>query len=152
MENPFKTYEPQFSIDERKILIGEALKKLRKAKGIQQKELGELLGIKQATYSGYESGRAEPPVELLVRLSYFYGVSMDFITQRDHRYRGVKDLISEVDGYEAELERLKTEAREKNVMSAEDAETVFGTYKKLLDVARALGNKAQEAEADTETE
>ena len=44
-ENPFAPYELQFSQQERKALVAEMIRELRKNKGYQQKEIAESLGI-----------------------------------------------------------------------------------------------------------
>ena len=43
--------------------------------------------MKQGTYSTYENGRTELPIEILVRLSYLYNIPIDAIVQRDRLYR-----------------------------------------------------------------
>ena len=53
------------------------IKYLRARKGLSQQGLADALGITRARYSKYEYGQAEPPLELLVRLSDYFGVSVD---------------------------------------------------------------------------
>lgn len=81
--NPFKPYERQFSNQDRKVLLAASLKNFRRAKGYNQKEVAELLGISTTTYSGYERAASEPDIETLVRISYLFGVSVDVLLQRD---------------------------------------------------------------------
>lgn len=62
----------------------ENFKKLRKNKGLTQKELcGELkkLGcdLAQNTYSQYETGKRLMPAEVLIKLTLFYETSADYI-------------------------------------------------------------------------
>ena len=63
-------------------MLNIILKELRKKKKISQKELSEILGIAQTTYAGYETGRHQPNLEILIKLSEFYSVSLDYITGR----------------------------------------------------------------------
>ncbi len=58
------------------------LKDLREDRDIKQKELAELLNIKQNTYSQYENGKREIPVEMLWKLADFYEVSIDYLIGR----------------------------------------------------------------------
>jgi transcriptional regulator with XRE-family HTH domain len=44
-----------------------------------QTETGKLLGIPQATYSGYEIGRSEPDIATLTRIANLYGVTLDYL-------------------------------------------------------------------------
>ncbi len=59
--------------------MGERLKYLRKEKNVSQQELATILHIKQNTYSQYERGKRQLPIELLIALARFYNVSTDFI-------------------------------------------------------------------------
>lgn len=58
------------------------LKDLREDKDVKQKELAELLNIKQNTYSQYENGKREIPLEMLWKLADFYDVSVDYLIGR----------------------------------------------------------------------
>ena len=65
------------------------LKKLRDDRDITQKELASYLHIKQNTYSQYENEQRQIPLSLLVQLSNYYDVSVDFIlglTECETRY------------------------------------------------------------------
>lgn len=44
--------------------LGEAMKAYRGREGLTQRQLGELLGVKQADISHLENGRTEPPPEV----------------------------------------------------------------------------------------
>lgn len=44
--------------------LGEAMKAYRGREGLTQRQLGELLGVKQADISRLENGRTEPPPEV----------------------------------------------------------------------------------------
>ena len=60
-------------------MIKLRLRDLREDKDITQKELAELLHIKQNTYAQYENGQREIPLALLVKLARYFNVSVDFI-------------------------------------------------------------------------
>ena len=55
------------------------IRDLREDKDLSQKNLAEILNISQSTYSRYESGYLDVPSEVLIALSIFYGVSVDYI-------------------------------------------------------------------------
>ena len=57
--------------------IGKKLKQLRLSKGVQTKELEDLLSVEQPTYSKYENGHLSPPPEKLILLAKFYNISLD---------------------------------------------------------------------------
>jgi DNA-binding XRE family transcriptional regulator len=53
--------------------------KARKEKNISQQDIAAFLHIKQNTYSQYENGKRQLPIEILISLARFYNVSTDFI-------------------------------------------------------------------------
>lgn len=55
------------------------LKKEREKAGYTATHFAALLGIKQNTYSSYETGRAEPPYSVLIQISQTLNVSIDFL-------------------------------------------------------------------------
>lgn len=55
------------------------LKDLREDSDLTQKEVAEMLHIRQNTYSQYENGQRQVPIECLILLSNFYKVSVDYI-------------------------------------------------------------------------
>jgi transcriptional regulator with XRE-family HTH domain len=55
------------------------LKDLREDSDITQTMLANYLHIKQNTYSQYENGQRQIPLELLVMLAEFYNTSIDYI-------------------------------------------------------------------------
>ncbi len=55
------------------------LKDLREDCDMTQTQIADFLGIKQTVYSRYERGFQNLPLEFLVKLSKFYGVSTDYI-------------------------------------------------------------------------
>lgn len=61
----------------------EKLKMLRKKKGLTQQKLAEILGIKQNSYSDWETGKNEPSLENLVKLADLFEVSLDWLFGRE---------------------------------------------------------------------
>ena len=64
------------------ILKFENIRKLRIDKGYTQDEIAKILNIKQNTYSQYEIGTLNYPVDALIKLADFYGVSVDYLLGR----------------------------------------------------------------------
>ena len=60
----------------------ENIRNLRIDKGYTQKEIAEYLNVKQNTYSQYEIGVLNYPVDVVVKLADFYGVSVDYLLGR----------------------------------------------------------------------
>ena len=61
------------------VLKFENIRSLRIDQGYTQKQIGEYLGISQNTYSQYEIGVLNYPVEVIIKLAQFYGVSTDYL-------------------------------------------------------------------------
>lgn len=57
----------------------QRLRKLREDRDYTQKQIADMLGVAQSTYSQYELGRRALPIELFVKLCRFYKVSADDI-------------------------------------------------------------------------
>ena len=57
------------------------LKDLREDSDMTQRAVAEYLHVKQNTYSQYENGHRQIPIEFLRRLAKFYGVSTDYILE-----------------------------------------------------------------------
>lgn len=55
------------------------LKDLREDGDIRQKDIAKYLNVGQNTYSQYETGQRQLPIDILIKLSRFYNVSTDYI-------------------------------------------------------------------------
>ena len=58
-------------------LIG--LVKIRKAKGLNQLKVAMDLSISREALSHYETGKRSPDVQMLLKLSDYFGVSIDYL-------------------------------------------------------------------------
>ena len=63
-------------------MIYENIRNLREDHDKTQKELADYLNIKQTTYSKYELGKVNIPVEVFIKLADYYGVSVDYLLGR----------------------------------------------------------------------
>lgn len=55
------------------------IRDLREDRDMSQTQIAEMLGMSQTGYSKYETGENDIPTEVLIKLSDFYGVSIDFL-------------------------------------------------------------------------
>lgn len=55
------------------------LKELREDSDIRQTEIAKYLNIKQNTYSQYENGQRQLPIDVLIALAKYYKTSTDYI-------------------------------------------------------------------------
>lgn len=58
------------------------LKELRKERKLNQQAVADALNCSQSVYSRYENGSYEPPIDVLIRLADFYGVTLDELVGR----------------------------------------------------------------------
>ena len=59
-------------------IFAERLKRARKESGLTQNELADKLSMKRSTLAAYETGRNDPPILLILRLSKVLNRSADF--------------------------------------------------------------------------
>ena len=73
--------------------IGKTISRLRKEKGMTQEELGTAIGVTSQAVSKWECG-STPDVELLPRIADAFGVSLDLLFGREHKYEDVCELVA----------------------------------------------------------
>ena len=61
------------------IKMYERIRALREDKDLSQSDIAKMLNISQSTYSRYENGNLDIPTEILISLSKYYNVSVDYI-------------------------------------------------------------------------
>ena len=59
--------------------LAERLVELRKAKGFTQQILANRLGITKSSVHSWETTRTQPSILCLMKMSYLYNVSVDYI-------------------------------------------------------------------------
>ena len=64
----------------------EKLKEIRTQKGMTQQEVAKKLNITQATYSGYESDKYEPSIDILISISKLFKVSIDYLVNNENKF------------------------------------------------------------------
>ncbi|MDE5564751.1 MAG: helix-turn-helix domain-containing protein [Oscillospiraceae bacterium] len=60
-------------------LFAQKLAQARKDAGYTQRQVADILNMKQATIASYETGRTQPDIETLGKLADFYYVSVDWL-------------------------------------------------------------------------
>ena len=63
----------------------QRIRDLREDNDKKQIELAKYLDITQSTYSSYERGSVNIPVDALIKLADFYNVSLDYLVGRSNR-------------------------------------------------------------------
>jgi transcriptional regulator with XRE-family HTH domain len=57
----------------------ERVKVLRLRHELTQKQISDIIGVRQSTYSGYENGTYQPQLNILIKLATLFEVSIDFL-------------------------------------------------------------------------
>ncbi|HEY0092265.1 MAG TPA: helix-turn-helix domain-containing protein [Flavobacterium sp.] len=74
-------------------IFSDNLRYLRESRKESQRETSESLEIKRGRYEPYESGKVEPPYEILKKISLYFGVSIDFLLTIDLRKYRREDMV-----------------------------------------------------------
>ena len=57
------------------------IRELREDSDLKQKDIADILNCSQRVYSNYERGELDIPTEVLIKLSQFYNVSVDYLLE-----------------------------------------------------------------------
>ena len=60
-------------------MMYKRIRDLREDSDLTQKHMAKALNCSQQVYSNYELGQRDIPTDILIKLSAFYGVSVDYI-------------------------------------------------------------------------
>ena len=66
-------------------MLGERIRELRQAKGLNQVELGSRLNVSKQSISNYESNNILPSIDMLTKLANFFDVSTDFLLENESK-------------------------------------------------------------------
>lgn len=109
-----------------------------------QAQMAQLLGLPRETYRNYEVGTREPPLETLVKMANFFGVSVDYIL-------GLDELTPEEKVAGARLTR-KTEITPKEDELLYVFRSLPGELQDaVLSVARTFAGQSGQAEQPQKT-
>ena len=57
------------------------IRDIRIDRGLTQEQVAKILNVKQNTYSQYETGQRQLPVDTLIKLALFFNTSTDYILE-----------------------------------------------------------------------
>ena len=63
-------------------MVYENIRNLREDCDKRQQDLADYLNVKQTTYSKYELGRINVPVDVFIKLADYYDVTIDYLVGR----------------------------------------------------------------------
>ncbi len=88
------------------------LRLVRKNRGISQQQLADVLGISQQSVNKYENHNIEPDIATLIKISDYFGISVDFLIGRSEN-EDVEKMILTDERYVLNIYR-SLDAAEKN--------------------------------------
>jgi transcriptional regulator with XRE-family HTH domain len=106
-----------------KMSLAQNIKRLREEKGLLQKQVATEIGLGISHYNKIENGQREASVELLEKLSRFYGITIDQIVRMEE---ALPQEVTIEDKTAAEQIRLISQLDE------EDKQTIFKLVDKML--------------------
>ncbi len=75
--------------------IAEKIKTLRKEREIKQIELAKAMNLSVQTISGYETGYAQPPLDVAVKLADYFQITTDELIGRENYATGIVEVVGE---------------------------------------------------------
>lgn len=67
------------------VMFGDRVKQVREAHNYSQVQLATMLHVSRQTVSNWENNNIMPSIEMLIHLADLFGVSTDFLLERDNR-------------------------------------------------------------------
>lgn len=64
-------------------ILQNRLTDLRLKEGLLQRDVADTLHIHRSTYSYYERGKTNPPLDILIKLADYFGVTTDYLLGRE---------------------------------------------------------------------
>lgn len=64
-------------------IYGNRLKQLRKAHGLKQRQLADVLTVTATAVGYWENGLREPTMEMQKKIADYFGVSIDYMMRTD---------------------------------------------------------------------
>ncbi|RGX54374.1 transcriptional regulator [Anaerotruncus sp. AF02-27] len=140
------------TIEKRSEVVGKLLTKYRLKRGYTQQEISDAIGIAQQTYAGYESGRHEPGIEILVRLADIYEISLDLLTGRyistDIEFIKNQVLTEQAEANDDDDIDEKVELQEQRTRKKYNRVKKENVLKKAFDIGRSHGYQATDEMLD----
>jgi len=74
--------------------LSDNLRFLRARKQLSQQKVADLLMITRVRYAKYEDGTSEPPIEILMRISKYFSISIDLLVAVDLRKYPLEEMLN----------------------------------------------------------
>ncbi|MBD3907276.1 LexA family transcriptional regulator [Chryseobacterium sp. Ch-15] len=75
-------------------ILSDNMRLLRDKQKASQQKISDDLSITRGRYATYEDGRSEPPIELLIRISKYFRISIDLLLTVDIRKYPIDEILN----------------------------------------------------------
>lgn len=75
-------------------ILSDNLRFLRDKQNLSQQKIADTLFITRSRYVKYEDGTSEPPIEILLRISKYFSISIDLLVSVDIRKYPLEQMLS----------------------------------------------------------
>lgn len=75
-------------------ILSDNMRFLRSQQEISQQKVADSLLITRVRYAKYEDGTSEPPIEILLRISKYFSISIDLLVSVDIRKYPLKEMLN----------------------------------------------------------
>ena len=112
--------------------LTDRLKELRVKKGVSKRELSFALGLTETSYGKYEAGKRLPSLNVLLRMSEYFNVPVDYILDRSSN----QDMGLEAFGLTRSIDEL----------DADEQAYIKASIKSAIDTIKFMKNKQKNDE------
>ena len=129
------------------LVIGENLKRLRKARDISQEELAEFLDVSFQAVSKWERGENYPDITMLPGIANFFGVSVDELLGMSE----IRNKVTLNDVFKQEIEYQRSGRYKEAVQLLRDALKYYpNNYSLMSELAMVLYGANRNTESEME--
>ena len=106
-----------------KMHFGKNIKKIRSIKKLSQLAFAETFGLKRSSVGSYEEGRAEPKLEIIIKIAKHFNISADSLVNREitvnelYNFHLPDEYINEIQHTKKETDK-KQEIKDISLVSA----------------------------------
>lgn len=103
------------------------IKELRLARHLLQRDIAKLLNVSRSSYSLYEADKVMPPMDALITLADFYGVTVDYLLERPEAAAGTLSVSDTERQLVEDFRQLSPQGKEYVLQSMDMAVKIYGS-------------------------
>lgn len=116
-------------------MFAERIKIIRKAKGISQTKMAELLCVDRTRYNKWEAGNHEPSYDILNKIADILGCTTDYLLGRTEKPDYVQ-VIKDIKGIPAEMHIQKDSPMAKGEFTPEQLRKIEAIVEEIVEQKR----------------